>query len=72
VKRIIILGATGSIGKSTLECSKKYPERFKIVGITANRNKEQLLKIAKDFSVKNVGLYNESFVIEGKIKKYRL
>jgi len=69
VKRIIILGATGSIGKSTLNVVKKYPERFKIVGITANRNKEQLLKIAKDFSVKNVGLYNESFVIEGKNKK---
>ncbi|HAF07583.1 MAG: 1-deoxy-D-xylulose 5-phosphate reductoisomerase [candidate division TA06 bacterium 32_111] len=69
MKRIVILGATGSIGKSTLKVVKKYPQKFKIVGITAKRNKEQLLKIAENFSVKNVGIYNESVVFEGNKKK---
>ncbi|MEO0288777.1 MAG: 1-deoxy-D-xylulose-5-phosphate reductoisomerase [candidate division WOR-3 bacterium] len=69
MKKILILGATGSIGKSALKVVKKYPEKFKIVGITANKNKEQLIKISDEFSVKNIGLYNESLIYEGKRKR---
>lgn len=69
MKKILILGATGSIGKSALKVVKKYPEKFKIVGITANRNKEQLLEISEEFSVRNIGLSKESIIYEGKRKK---
>jgi len=38
VKRITILGATGSIGTQTLEIVAQYPDKFQVVGLTAGRN----------------------------------
>ncbi len=35
LKRIVVLGSTGSIGVSTLDVVDRYRERFKVVGITA-------------------------------------
>src|SRR5947209_18942749 len=38
MKRIAILGSTGSIGRSTLKVAESYPERFQIVSLAAGRN----------------------------------
>ncbi|MGD0513080.1 MAG: 1-deoxy-D-xylulose-5-phosphate reductoisomerase [Terriglobales bacterium] len=38
MKRISILGSTGSIGHSTLSVAESYPERFEIVALAAGRN----------------------------------
>jgi 1-deoxy-D-xylulose-5-phosphate reductoisomerase len=38
VKRIVILGSTGSIGASTLDVVSKFPDRFQVVGLTAGTN----------------------------------
>jgi 1-deoxy-D-xylulose-5-phosphate reductoisomerase len=38
MKRIAILGSTGSIGRSTLSVVESYPERFQIVSLAAGRN----------------------------------
>ncbi len=38
MKRIAILGSTGSIGRSTLSVAESYPERFKIVALAAGSN----------------------------------
>ena len=47
-KRISILGSTGSIGRQTLEVVSAFPDRFKIIGLTAGQNlrllQEQILK----------------------------
>src|SRR5271168_4660225 len=40
MKRIAILGSTGSIGKSTLSVAESYPDRFQIVGLAAGTNLE--------------------------------
>src|ERR1700677_4802963 len=40
VKRIAILGSTGSIGRSTLSVAESYPERFQIVALAAGANLE--------------------------------
>src|ERR1700679_1172552 len=40
VKRIAILGSTGSIGRSTLSVAESYPERFQIVALAAGSNLE--------------------------------
>lgn len=42
MKRLAILGSTGSIGVSTLEIVAAYPERFQIVALTAGRNLDLL------------------------------
>jgi 1-deoxy-D-xylulose-5-phosphate reductoisomerase len=46
-RKIAILGATGSIGKSTLDLIERSPERFEVVAVTAATNSEALADIAR-------------------------
>jgi 1-deoxy-D-xylulose-5-phosphate reductoisomerase len=41
-KRVVVLGATGSIGDSTLKVAQDIPERMEIAGLAANSNVEKL------------------------------
>ena len=47
-KRVIILGATGSIGESALKVARDIPERMEIVGVAANSNAEKLAAAANE------------------------
>lgn len=58
-KNLVILGATGSIGKTTLNLVRSYPERFKIIGLTANRSHEKLLQYCNEFQPKFVHLMDK-------------
>jgi 1-deoxy-D-xylulose-5-phosphate reductoisomerase len=51
-KKVAILGATGSIGRSTLDLVERAPERFEVVALTAQRNVEELAKAARRTSAK--------------------
>jgi 1-deoxy-D-xylulose-5-phosphate reductoisomerase len=46
-RKVAILGATGSIGKSTLDLIGRDPERFEVVAVTAARNVAALAEIAR-------------------------
>ena len=46
-RKIAILGATGSIGASTLDLIERTPERFEVVALTANRDAEGLAGAAR-------------------------
>ena len=46
-RKIAILGATGSIGKSTLDLLERSPERFEVVAVTAATNVDALAEIAR-------------------------
>jgi 1-deoxy-D-xylulose-5-phosphate reductoisomerase len=46
-RKIAILGATGSIGTSTLDLVERSPERFEVVAVTASTNAEALATIAR-------------------------
>jgi 1-deoxy-D-xylulose-5-phosphate reductoisomerase len=46
-RKISILGATGSIGKSTLDLVERSPDRFEVVAVTAATNVEALAAIAR-------------------------
>ncbi|HWR10899.1 MAG TPA: 1-deoxy-D-xylulose-5-phosphate reductoisomerase [Rectinemataceae bacterium] len=52
-KKVLILGATGSIGRQTIDCveeaNKKTPGRFIVVGLSANRNAAALLEAGSRF-----------------------
>lgn len=50
IKKIAILGSTGSIGTQALDIIAKFPERFKATVLTANHNWELLVKQALQFS----------------------
>ena len=45
-KRVVVLGATGSIGESSLKVARDIPDRMEIVGLAANSNAEKLAAAA--------------------------
>jgi 1-deoxy-D-xylulose-5-phosphate reductoisomerase len=44
VKAIAVLGSTGSIGTQTLEIAEEFPDRFRVVALTAGRNLDLLVE----------------------------
>ena len=52
MKRLAILGSTGSIGQSTLEVVRAHPDRLKVVALAAGSNGERLRQQAAEFNVK--------------------
>ena len=53
-KKIVILGSTGSIGKSLINIIKKDKKNFDIILLTANKNYKELYKQSKLLNVKNL------------------
>jgi len=49
MKRITILGSTGSIGKSTLGVIRNFPDKLKVVGLSTNSNIDLLEQQIKEF-----------------------
>ena len=60
MQNVVILGSTGSLGVQALEVLARYKKHFKVVGLSANVNKNLLEKQAKKFSVKNFVLASAS------------
>src|SRR6266404_2982721 len=59
-KRVVILGATGSIGESALKVARDIPERMEIVGLAANSNAKKLASAANKTRAPAVCLVDES------------
>ena len=59
-KRVVVLGATGSIGESALKVARDIPERMEIVGLAANRNAEKLAAAANRARPASVCLVDET------------
>lgn len=70
LKNIILLGATGSIGKSTLNLIRQRRENFNLIGISSYKNTEELKLISEEFNVKNVCFFknNKGTTFDKKIK----
>ncbi|BDS48818.1 1-deoxy-D-xylulose-5-phosphate reductoisomerase [Rhodoluna sp. KAS3] len=56
MRRVIILGSTGSIGTQALEVVAANPDRFEVVGLAAGTNRELLAEQASKFGVKHAVL----------------
>jgi 1-deoxy-D-xylulose-5-phosphate reductoisomerase len=59
-KRVVILGATGSVGESALKVARDIPERMEIVGLAANSNAEKLAAAANGTRAQSVCLVDET------------
>jgi 1-deoxy-D-xylulose-5-phosphate reductoisomerase len=59
-RRVVVLGATGSIGESALKVAQDIPERMEIVGLAANRNAAKLAAQANLVRPEAVCLVDES------------
>ena len=60
MKRVIVLGSTGSIGTSALKVARDIPERMKIVGIAAHRSSDKLAEQAAETGAGAVCIVDES------------
>ena len=60
VKRLAILGSTGSIGQQTLEVVRSFPHRFQVMGLAAATNIELLTKQIDEFRPKLISIESAS------------
>jgi 1-deoxy-D-xylulose-5-phosphate reductoisomerase len=58
-RRLIVLGATGSIGLSAAKVAADLPERIEITGLAAHRNARGLAELANRFRPPAIGLADE-------------
>ena len=64
IKKIAILGSTGSIGQTTCEIIKKNKKDFKVILLSTNNNISKIYKQALLFNVKNL-------IIKNKLKYFK-
>lgn len=53
MKKLLVLGSTGSIGKSTIELARNFKDKFEIVGLSTNTSIDELEKQIREFNVKH-------------------
>ena len=59
IKKVAVLGSTGSIGQQTLAVIEAFPERFRVVGLAAGENAGLLAKQIRQFRPRFVYLQSE-------------
>ena len=74
MKKIIILGSTGSIGKQTLDVIKEDKKNFKVILLSTDKNIDLISKQIKSFKVKNIVVTNkEKFeILKKKLKNINI
>ena len=63
MKNIVILGSTGSIGTNTLDIIAKFPNQYRVVGLTAGNNVEKLEEQIRVFRPTVVALSDDSTAV---------
>lgn len=59
VKRIALLGSTGSIGTQTLDVIRDHPDRLQVVALAASTSGDAMLAQAAEFGVTDLALFDE-------------
>jgi 1-deoxy-D-xylulose-5-phosphate reductoisomerase len=74
MKRIAILGSTGSIGRSTLSVAESYPDRFQIVALAAGGNLEAAFEQALRWKPRVISMAAEAdaVALRSRLKKESL
>ena len=73
-KKIVILGSTGSIGKTTFNIIKQDKKNFEVVLLATNKNVNEIMKQIKIFNVKNLIISDKKkyLFLKNKIKNKRI
>jgi len=61
-RSVSVLGATGSIGDSTMDLLRASPDRYRVEALTANSNVEGLAKLAREFNARFVAVADPSLL----------
>ena len=56
MKRVIILGSTGSIGEQALDVIRKHPAKYQVSGLVAGTNADRVREQADEFNVEHTAL----------------
>ena len=59
MRRIVVLGSTGSIGTQTLDVVRQHSDKLKIVGLAVNTRAQDMLAQAKEFGVGHLAVGSE-------------
>jgi len=62
MKTVTILGATGSVGSSTLDLIEREPERFEVLALTANSDTDKLAKAAIRTNARRAVVADEAYL----------
>jgi 1-deoxy-D-xylulose-5-phosphate reductoisomerase len=62
MKSVVVLGSTGSVGVSTLDLVRSFPDKFRVRGLVAGRNLKLLAAQVKEFSPDAVSVRDEEGV----------
>ena len=65
-KRVVLLGATGSIGENALRVMAAHRDKLELVGIAARTNWQKLAVTAAGFGVRHVGVFEDAGYVEAK------
>src|ERR1700751_3975371 len=66
VRSVSVLGATGSIGDSTMDLLRAAPERYRVEALTGNSNVQGLAKLAREFDARFVAVADSGRLAELK------
>jgi 1-deoxy-D-xylulose-5-phosphate reductoisomerase len=64
--KVLLLGATGSIGSSTCNCIRRFPGRFELVGLSARLQTAALLELVREFHPQAVCVADEAAAAQVK------
>lgn len=67
MKKIALLGCTGSIGRQTLDVVRAAPDEYKVVGLSCGSNAEALASLGKEFGCSALGIADKA--LYGKVKQ---
>ena len=56
MKRIVVLGSTGSIGTQTLDVARRHADKLEVVALAAGTRAEELLAQAREFGVRHLAV----------------
>src|SRR5437762_12969006 len=62
VRRVSVLGATGSIGDSTMDLLRASPDRYQVEALTANTNVQGLATLAREFGARFAAVADASLL----------
>lgn len=58
IRKVVVLGSTGSIGTQTLDVVRRHPDKLKVVALAANSNVEAVIAQAHEFGVRRIAFGN--------------
>lgn len=68
MKKIIILGSTGSIGTQALDIVRANPQKYQVVGLAAGKSVDVIENQVREFGIKYVALFDENAARDLKIR----